>query len=128
MPGRFVTKIISRLPGLRRLPVFKLLAIAEIALLAKKHYGKLTPQERHRLVELVRTGRGRSANLAPAEQKELAALVAKVEPRLFAGLAADKLSPIPLPRRLVEGRRSAPGRAVHAGSGVGGPALQDPAR
>jgi hypothetical protein len=96
-------RLISKLPGLRRLPVFKVLAIAEIALLARRHVTKLTPQERRRLVELVRTGKGRSRNLQPAEQKELAALVAKVEPRLFAGMAADKLSPVPLPRRLVEG-------------------------
>jgi hypothetical protein len=32
--------------------------------------------------------------------------VAKAEPRLFAGQVADKLSPVPLPRRLVRGPRS----------------------
>jgi hypothetical protein len=29
--------------------------------------------------------------------------VAKAEPRLFVGSVADKLSPVPLPRRLVQG-------------------------
>jgi hypothetical protein len=31
--------------------------------------------------------------------------VAKAEPRLFAGMVAHKLSPVPLPRRFVHGRR-----------------------
>jgi hypothetical protein len=85
--------------------MFKLLAIAEIAVLARRHALRLTPPERRRLVELLRKGRGRGRNLEPAEREELAALVAKVEPRLFVGSAADRLSPFPLPRRLVEGRR-----------------------
>ena len=103
MPGRLVKSAVSRLPLVKRLPVFRLLAIAEIALLARRHVVKLTPPERRRLVELVRAGRGRARNLSPAEREELAALVAKVEPRRFAGLVADKLSPVPLPRRLIEG-------------------------
>ena len=105
MPGRFLTHALGRLPLLRRLPVFKLLAVAEIAMLARTHFAKLDATERRRLVELVRTGRGRSRNLSAEEREELAALVAKVEPRAFAGLAADKLSPVPLPRRLVYGSR-----------------------
>ncbi len=88
---------------LRRLPIMKLLAIGEIALLARDHVTRLEPQERRRLIELVRKGRGRARNLDDGERAELAALVAKVDPRRFAGLAADKLSPVPLPRRLVEG-------------------------
>jgi hypothetical protein len=86
---------------LRRLPVMKLLAIGEVALLARSHVRRLEPHERRRLVALVRKGR----SLSPAEREELGALVAKAEPRRFAGLVADKLSPVPLPRRLVEGRR-----------------------
>lgn len=105
VPSRFVKRLVSRLPGLRRLPVFRLLAIAEIAILARRHFEKLEPAERRRLVELVRTGKGRRRNLDAAEREELAKLVAKVEPRMFAGLAADKLSPVPLPQRIVRGRR-----------------------
>jgi hypothetical protein len=93
------------MPGLRRLPVLKLLAIAEIALLAREHVGKLEPDERRRLVQLVRLGRGRRRALTPEEREELRALVAKTEPRLFIGVAADKLSPVPIPGRLVRGRR-----------------------
>jgi hypothetical protein len=96
----------SRIPGLRRLPLLKVLAIGEIALLARSHLRKLGPEERRRLVELLRAGRGRPRNLSSAERDELTRLVAKAEPRLFAGSVADKLSPVPLPRRVVHGPRS----------------------
>jgi len=105
MSARLLTRGVARLPGLRRLPVFKLVAIAQVAMLARKHLERLDPAERQRLVELVRRSRGRRNALAPEEREDLAALVAKLEPRQFAGLAADRLSPVPLPRRFVEGRR-----------------------
>jgi hypothetical protein len=95
----------GRVPGLKRLPIFKLLAIAEIAALAVDHMNRLEPQERRRMVELIKLGRGRTGNLTAKERDELAVLVAKVEPRLFAGTAAEKLSPVPLPRRFVHGRK-----------------------
>ena len=103
--NRAIAHGISRIPGLRRLPVFKLIAVGEIALLARSHVNRLDPGERRRLIELLRIGRGRSRNLTDAERDEFQRLVAKAEPRVFAGMAADKLSPVPLPRRLVEGRR-----------------------
>jgi hypothetical protein len=109
MPGRITThaigRIAGRVPGLKRLPMLKVLAVGEIALLARDHALRLTGEERRRLVELIREGRGRARNLRPAEREELSALVAKAEPRLFAGLVADKLSPVPLPKRLVRGPR-----------------------
>ena len=107
MPGvltRIVGSRAARLPGLRRLPVMKLLAIGEIALLAREHASLLEPHERRRLLELVRKGKGRTRTLSPEEREELAALVSKAEPRRFSGLVADKLSPVPLPKRLVAGR------------------------
>jgi hypothetical protein len=100
-----IDKVAKRVPGLRRLPVLKLLAIAEIAMLARDHLERLEPYERRRLVALLRAGRGRPSHLSPAERDELQELVAKAEPRLFAGQVADKLSPVPLPNRIVEGRR-----------------------
>src|SRR6266511_1373745 len=102
---KVVGRVASRVPGLRRLPVLKLLAIAEIALLARDHITRLDRDERHRLVALVRKGRGRSRNLTDAEREELARLVAKADPRRFAGAAADRLSPVPLPRRIMYGPR-----------------------
>ncbi|MGI8430096.1 MAG: hypothetical protein ACR2OB_12530 [Solirubrobacteraceae bacterium] len=107
MPGAYHTfgRVAARLPGLKRLPVMKLLAIGEVVLLARDHIEKLTPGERRRLVELLRVGRGRARNLSHAERDELAALVAAAQPRLFLGAAAEKLSPVPLPRRFVHGSR-----------------------
>ena len=96
----------KRIPVLKRVPVLKLLAAAEIVLLARDHYERLTPPERRRLVQLLRRGRGRPSNLSRRDRDELAELIAKVEPREFVGTAADKLSPVPLPHRLIHGPRA----------------------
>ncbi len=103
--NRLLLHGVSRVPGIKRIPIFKLLAVAEIAILAKSHVERLTPEERRRAIELVKLARGRTGNLTTKERDELTALVAKAEPRLFAGLAADKLSPVPLPKRLKHGKR-----------------------
>ena len=87
------------------MPVAKLLALGELVLLAREHLARLEPSERRRFVELMRHARGRRRNLTPGERGELADLIAKANPWLFLGAAADKLSPVPLPRRLVRGRR-----------------------
>ena len=41
----------------------------------------------------------RGHKLSRTERKELLDLAAKLEPRAFAGAAAGKLSPVPLPKR-----------------------------
>src|SRR5579875_1446689 len=103
---RTVAAAASKTPGLKRLPVLKLLAAAEVAALARDHIQRLTPEERHRVLELIRLGRGRPSNLSEDEREELTTLIAKAEPRLLAGEAVDAMSPVPLPRRLVYGRRA----------------------
>ena len=80
----------------RVLPIYRVIAIAQIGLLAREHLGRLDPGEARRLAELVRRRRA----LGGAEQDELRTLTAKLAPRAFAGAAADRLSPVPLPRRL----------------------------
>ena len=96
----------TKAPGLKRLPLAKLLAVAEVAVLARDHAQRLTPQERRRVIVLVRTARGRPRRrLSEAEREELSVLVAKAQPRLLAGETIDALSPVPLPHRLVYGRR-----------------------
>jgi hypothetical protein len=84
--------------------VAKLLSIAEVGVLARKHVLRLSPDERRRLIWLMRSARGRPRNLGGAERLELALLVGKLEPRLLAGEALNRISPVPLPRRLVRGR------------------------
>ncbi len=107
MPGpvnHVIASASSHVPGLRRLPMLKLLALAEVAFLAHRHATRLDPNERRRLYELVKIG-GKTHHFSRAELNELSALLAKTEPRLFVGEAADRLSPIPLPKVLVRGRR-----------------------
>jgi hypothetical protein len=92
--------------NLRRLPVAKLLALAEIVSLAHDHVTRLEPHERRRVLELLRIGRGRPSHLSAAQRAELHLLIAKADHRLFAGMVADKLSPVKLPKRVVRGKRS----------------------
>jgi hypothetical protein len=107
VPSGFVTrtagKVANRVPGLRRVPVVQLLSAAEIALLTRDHVMRLTPDERRRLLTLVRIGRGRRARLTEAQRTELEEIVAKFAPRTLVGEAVSKLSPVPLPRRLTHG-------------------------
>jgi hypothetical protein len=86
---------------LRRMPFFKLLAIAQTALLARRHLQRLDGSDRRRLAELVRRGR----RLSPGERDELRRLLAKLEPRAFAFATADRFSPFPLPRRLAGAKK-----------------------
>jgi hypothetical protein len=108
MPNPLVTQVAARVarrvPYLRRLPILRLLILGELILVAKDHYEKLSPRERRRLVKLLREGHGRPSNLSERHRDELATLIAKAEPRIFAGVAAERLSPVPLPAGLV-GRR-----------------------
>jgi hypothetical protein len=109
MPGtrsaRLAERFTRRVPGLRHIPIVRLLALAEIALIAQDHVTRLDPQERRRILQLVRIGRGRPSRLTNAEREELRDLVAKAEPRLFVGEVAEKLSPVKLPQRMVRGGR-----------------------
>ena len=59
-----------------------LLAAAEVVVAVRDHLaGRLNQKERRRIVEIVRTSKGRPSNLSDRERKELQALLAKVEPR-----------------------------------------------
>ncbi|HWF32403.1 MAG TPA: hypothetical protein VG188_07595 [Solirubrobacteraceae bacterium] len=90
---------------LRGVPLVALLSAAEVATIAKDHLAKLDPSERRRLVALLARARGRPASLSKPEREDLSALVAKLEPRMFVGSAADRLSPMPVPKRLLYGPR-----------------------
>jgi hypothetical protein len=102
MPSPFmnvaVARAVSRMPGLRALPLARLVIMAEVAMLAKDHFERLTPPERRRLVVLVTEAKGRPKNLSDRDRSEFEALVAKLEPKLFASSAAERFSPVP-PRR-----------------------------
>jgi hypothetical protein len=79
----------------RFLPLFRLLAIAQIALLVRRHLRNLDRTERRRLAELTRDAR----HLNRDERRELRDLVMKLEPGIFLRAAMDRVSPVPLGRR-----------------------------
>ena len=87
------------------IPLARLIAAAKILMLARQHWHKLEPAERRRLVALVRQTQGRPRNLSGSERLELARLIAKADPRMFAGLVAQRFSPVRLPGRVVRGPR-----------------------
>jgi hypothetical protein len=109
MPSGFVTrsagKVIDHVPGLRRVPLVHVLTAAELALVTREHLMRLTPDERHRLVALVRIGHGRRSRLTASERLELEEIVGKLAPRHLVGEAVSKLSPVPLPHRITHGPR-----------------------
>ena len=90
----------ARIPGLKRLPVVNLLAIGELALVARRHLQLLDTDERRRLARLVRRG----PRLSAGERDELRDLVAKLDMRALAGSAVQRISPVPLPKRLTRAR------------------------
>lgn len=101
--GRLIERATKRIPLLRRVPVVKLILASQVVLIAREHFERLELHERRRIVELLRDAHGLPRNLTAAEQDELRELVAKTEPRLFAGRAAEQLSPVPLPDRIFRG-------------------------
>jgi hypothetical protein len=80
---------------MKKMPLFRLLAIGKTALLARRHLRRLEPGDRQRLLELVRKGR----RMRPGERDELRAILSKLGPREFAYATADAFSPVKLPRR-----------------------------
>lgn len=59
-----------------------LLAAAEVVVAVRDHVaGRLDEKERKRMVEIVRSSKGRPSNLSDRERRELQSLLAKVEPR-----------------------------------------------
>jgi tellurite resistance protein len=59
-----------------------LLAAGEVVLAVRDHIsGRLSEKERRRMVEIVRSSKGRPSNLSDRERKELRSLLSKVEPR-----------------------------------------------
>lgn len=62
----------------------RVLAIAQVALLVKRHLTLLSGEERRRLARLVADSRGRpDRNLVASEREELLRLVRKLEPGRF---------------------------------------------
>jgi hypothetical protein len=72
------TRIVRRIPILRRLPIAWTLAAAEVAVATRRHWVGLDPSTRRRLRELVTKSRGRPSNLTASEKRELRSLVGRL--------------------------------------------------
>jgi hypothetical protein len=106
---------ISPIKRLRRgLPLGSLLLVGEVGLLAGRHVARLDRPQRQRLVALARKSKGRLSDLSDSERDELASLLANLEPRLFVGSTLRKLSPVPIPKRLLYGPRGSRARKAAA--------------
>jgi len=121
VPGAYhllVLRFLLKRPWVKRiapgLPVGALLLTADVALLAGRHVGRLDATERRRLLVLLRRARGRPSALSEAERRELLELLAGLEPRLFVGSAVRRVSPLPLPKRVLYGARGSRARTAAA--------------
>jgi predicted ArsR family transcriptional regulator len=60
---------------------FRVLAVAQIALLIRRHLQRLEPDERARLASLVKQSKGRPrTNLSANEREEMLRMVRKLDP------------------------------------------------
>ncbi len=68
-----------------------LLAIGEGLVAARNHLKeRLNEKERARLLDIVKSSKGRPSNLSDRERRELSALIAKAEPRILAKTVAGR--------------------------------------
>jgi hypothetical protein len=66
-----------------------LLAAAEVVVAIRNHLtDRLSEKDRRRLVEIVKSSRGRPSNLDNRERRELQQLLGKIEPRELLGTVA----------------------------------------
>lgn len=71
---------------------FRVLAVAQLALLIRRHLILLEPDERARLTKLVAQSKGRpTKNLSANERQEMLRLVRKLEPGEFGHAAFSRL-------------------------------------
>ena len=82
---------------LRLIPFFRLVAIAQTVLRARRHWRGLDTTDRRRLRELVMRG----SKMTAAEREEMRQILARLEPRAFALATANAFSPVRMPRWLV---------------------------
>jgi hypothetical protein len=80
---------------MKKMPLFRLIAIGQTALLARRHLRRLDATDRHRLLELVRKGR----RMSPGERDELRTILSKLGPGEFAYATANAFSPVKIPHR-----------------------------
>jgi hypothetical protein len=93
-------------------PIVGVFLAAEVAAMAWTHFSKLNSAQRRRLIALLSQSRGRPRSLSHSEREDLSAIFAALEPRLFLGSATRRLSPVPVPKRLLYGPRGSAARTA----------------
>jgi hypothetical protein len=71
----------------------RIMIVAEVALIAKRHLDKLGPGEAGELRELLDKSKGRPGNLSSRERSRIKELVTKLEPGAFAKSATASTVP-----------------------------------
>jgi hypothetical protein len=98
----------------RNVPLARLLIAAQVAITVGRQLARLDAGERRRLVELMGEGVRRRGKLSAGEREELRAIVVKLEPHLLLASAVQRLSPVPVPRRLLTAGISAAAKSRRA--------------
>jgi hypothetical protein len=78
----------------RLTPWARMIAVAEVAMVLKRHLDKLGPGELGEMRTLLAKSKGRPSNLTPKERSRLSELVRKIEPAAFAKSAAVTAAPL----------------------------------
>lgn len=104
----FKRSLAKRIGG--TIPLAPLLLAGEMTMIAGRHIAKLDGTQRRRLIALLGQARGRPSSLTEEERREVLALLAVLEPRLFLGSAVRTISPLPVPKRILYGPRDSDAR------------------
>jgi hypothetical protein len=79
-----------------------IVAAAEVALIGHRHWRRLEPDERHRLLELAKKSKGRPSKLSERERREASELLEKLGHAELAGSVASTVLPFRPLGRLAE--------------------------
>ena len=79
-----------------------IIGLADVALMSRRHWTRLEPEERSRLLALARKSKGRPSKLSDRESAELSELLEKLGYVELAGGAVRALVPIPLAGKTTE--------------------------
>ena len=90
-------KFFARRKVFRGVPLMWAFAVAEALTTTRRHFAGVDPKARRRAVELVRTSKGRPANLSAAEKQELRRLVGEMDLWQLSKDLAAVASPVGMP-------------------------------
>jgi mannose-1-phosphate guanylyltransferase len=97
LAGIVARRALRKIPLLGRFSPLQLLALAQVLSLARQHFERLTVAERRRIVVILRAAHGDPRRLGVEDRRELASLIAKLEPKLFVELAGRQMAAAPAP-------------------------------